>query len=241
MNDHSENLENSEVFEPGTVKPEQDYEDLARLGSMLGIPTMQMYIGIEVLNADGSAGDKYFDRSRTYNRNFWNKFFSTFVSPNLGSATFGAGFLATKQTGGAVTNIDYTGAYYNHDFVATATAGTTTQGIVVGTGTTAESFEAFALTAKVANGTSAGLLTYQAGSLVTAIYNSGTLTWTATCNRIFNNNSGAAIVIAETGIYEYQYSSVNHMTCRDLLSSTVSIPNGGQMTVTYTKTLVYPA
>ncbi|MBL8484123.1 MAG: hypothetical protein JNJ60_18140 [Rhodocyclaceae bacterium] len=111
-----------------------------------------------------------------------------------------------------------------------------------GTGTTAESFEHFALAALVAQGTSSGQLSYQATVNGGQSYNAGTKVWTSTLARILNNNSGGTIVVAETGIYANQANgATNHMIERSLLGATVSVLNTGQLTVTYTMTLTFPA
>jgi hypothetical protein len=122
----------------------------------------------------------------------------------------------------------------------------------VGTGTTAESFEHVALVTPVAHGNGAGQLSYTAQSATSVSYNAGTRVWTATYARILNNNSGGSITVAETGIYGVNTSNTGnlsngaastnpYMLCRDLLGATVAVANAGQLTVTYTITLTFPA
>lgn len=239
-------------FEPGTVKPESDYEEFSRLGAKLGFPCPQAHITLESRDESGIIVDLYHDRSRTLNRNYWNwlfKIFGGFVQ-SVGSppdsvamasnTTFGAGHLTNKNTAGTVTNTNST--VFGAGPTMIGSLGSTSVGIVVGTGTAAESFEDVALGALVANGTGAGQMSYQAMSLAAPSYNSGTLTWTWVTSRILNNNSGGTIVVGEVAGYAFHGgTATTYMIMRDKLGSTVSVLSGGQLTVTYTMSLVFPA
>ncbi len=239
-----------EIFVPGTVKPEADYEEFSRLGAKLGLPCPQAFVGLESRAADGTLHQEFNDRSRTLNRNYWNwlyKQFGGFINSAASFPTsiamasdtvFGAGHLTNKDTSAGVTNTNVTNFLYPP--AVHAIIGQANIGIVVGTGTTAESFEGVALDTKVANGVGAGQLSYIAATLAAPSYNAGTLTWTWVHTRIFNNNSGGTIVVAETGIYGDAVFGT-YMIMRDKLGATVSVLNGGQLTVTYTFTLVFPA
>jgi hypothetical protein len=238
-------------FVPGTIHPEEDYLEIERLGVKLGIPVPMLHIKVEAINPDGSPGQVYKDRSRTYNRNFWNIIFCNASQAPAGAATFGAGFLAVKTTGAAIKNSSFDlvlGALSPvgvQGFGSTAaTAGVDTSGIVVGTGVIAESFEHITLNTQTLNGVTAGKISYANQSVTAVSYDAGTKTWTATLVRIFNNNSGGTITIAEVGIYGSLYIVNNNnslMFCRDLLGASVAVLNGGQLTVTYTMTLTFPA
>jgi hypothetical protein len=241
-----------EPFIPGTVKPESDYEEFSRLGAKLGLPCPQAHITLESFDASGDLVDRYHDRSRTLNRNYWNWLFKAFggfiaspTSPSLSLAmasntTFGAGHLTNKTTAAAVTNTNVTN--FNPPPSVIAGIGVATAGIVVGTGTAAEAFDDAALGAAVANGTGAGQMSYQAMALAAPSYNAGTLTWTWVTTRIMNNNSGGTIVVGETGIYGYQsITGASYMIMRDKLGATVSVLSGGQVTCTYTMSLTFPA
>lgn len=241
----------NEIFQPGTVKPEADYLELERLSKKLGIPVPMMHIKVEATNPDGSAGEKYEGRSRTFNRNFWNAVFTQYSGVAVSSGTFGAGVLSVKNTSGTTKTIG--GRYLDNPNptlngadaggIVVGGLGLAT-GIVVGTGSTAESFENNTLVTLVAHGTGAGQLSYAAQVSPTPSYVAGTKTWTSLYTRIFNNNSGGTIIVAETGIY-YSFTVVGStatvMAERTLLGATVSVLNAGQLTITYTITLTFPA
>jgi hypothetical protein len=91
-----------EPFEPGTRKPERDYLELERLGKKLGIPVPMMHVELDSRDAAGRLVGSYKDRSRTYNRNFWNYIYGLCTMAPAGTATFAAGFLAMKTVGGTV-------------------------------------------------------------------------------------------------------------------------------------------
>jgi hypothetical protein len=241
---------NLDLFIPGVAKPEADYLELERLGAKLGIPVPMMYITVQATNPDGSPGEHYEGRSRTFNRNFWN---ATLLNSSnyVSAATFGSGFLGLKDTGGTVRGIGYIAISSPLNSVTTglflcANISIDTAGIVVGTGSTAESFENNTLVTKIAHGNGSGQLSYTASTATGAAYTAGSKLWTMTLARIFNNNSGGTIVVAETGIYAvFTYglnaSSAAFMIERSLLGATVSVLNAGQLTVTYTITLTFPA
>lgn len=210
-------------------KTEADYLELERLSMKLGIP-LPPTVRIKLESTlNGKLISRYEDRSHTYNRNYWNIAFianSAFVSTG---AIFGAGYLSSKIREGTIVNFSQWPAigYANSD-------GT---GIVVGTGNAEESFEGYVLATQVLQGATSGKLTHLAQNPTTVTYTSGTKTWAATLTRVFNNNSGASIVIAEAGIF----SSNSLMLSRDVLGSTIIVANGGQLTVTYTISRVFPA
>ena len=115
-----------------------------------------------------------------------------------------------------------------------AGAGTTIQGIRVGTSTAAVAIGQYALQASIAEGTGSGQMEHQA------------MTWNwigvvgNVCSfkteRVIVNNSGAQINVREAGIYMMGFDigtvARYFMATRDLISE--DVPNGGSVTVTYT-------
>ena len=113
-------------------------------------------------------------------------------------------------------------------------------GIVVGTGALAEDFERYALASQIANGNGSGQLAYAASEapVVSTIDTTKRTQWV----RYFNNNSGAAITVNEVGLIIYFfYQGGNYLTDRSLIAGGVEVPNTGQLKVTYTIELTYPA
>jgi hypothetical protein len=132
--------------------------------------------------------------------------------------------------------------YVNSGSGIYAGAGIDTFGIVVGTGNNPESLESYALGTKIASGNLAGQLSYSVTDppAVSTVGTTKTVAWV----RYFNNNSGGVITVNEVGVYTkgtYDNSTATFMMCRDLLAGGVNVPNTGQLKVTYTLQLAYPA
>jgi len=235
-----------QIFTPGAIHPEADYERLIELSVKLGIPVSVGRLKLESRDSSGGIIQVHNDRLRTWNRNFWNsvmRMWACMASNVLtSSTTFAAGYLSLKTVGGVVNNAN-NGAYQNYTYDAINMASTTTTaGIVVGTSSAAENFEGSALGTLIAAGTGAGQMSYQTPIFQQPTYNAGTKTWTQTLVRVMNNNSGGTIVVAEAGIYVWDSGAPGaYMIERSLLSSPVSVLTGGQLTVTYTFTLTFPA
>lgn len=108
-------------------------------------------------------------------------------------------------------------------------------GIVVGTGTTAESNIDHNLATQIAHGSGAGQLDYGAhGFTAPAVVGSNV---DMIVSRTFLNSSGAEISITEIGIYCHSESSATawyFCLLRDVLTSAIPVPNGQTATVQYT-------
>ena len=118
--------------------------------------------------------------------------------------------------------------------------------IQVGSGSQSNPASATSLAAPIANGTSTGQLVYGEPSISTSIMVSGSSAYFY-ITQTFNNNSGSTITITEIGIitnlYSYgpyggnYYNFGNVLVWYDVLSSAISIPNGGSVTIYYTFTV----
>jgi len=111
-------------------------------------------------------------------------------------------------------------------------------GIQVGTGTSAFHAYRYELEDLVAHGNDADQLYYQAQSAPVTSYDSITGKHTQTITRIFNNNSGDAIEVANAGLVWqggifYQLDTGKYLLSYDLLDLPVNVPGGAQLTVTY--------
>lgn len=212
------------------IRTEREYRELERLANKLGVPLPpKVMIKLES-TLNGKLIDRFEGPAHSWVRNFYNSLFSTCIGYTLAGATYGEGYMTNKTYNASVGNYAA--------FPTVAGAGDAVGGIVVGTGSGAESFESYDLSARVAHGASAGQLSYTAQNATTIAYTSGTKTWEATLLRIFNNNSGGSIIITEVGIMSQIGDA---LACRDLLGSSVTVANGGQLTVTYTISKVFPA
>lgn len=220
----------------------------------LGVPAPpSIHINFEVKDKDGNLIFNDKQRGHSWTRNFYNYLFCTAGDSvgNPGSTSFGASHLTSKNTGGTVR---YTETYvpnrdeYNTDsFGFRGPVGNSGYGILVGTGDTAFSAENFAMAAAVVHGTSTGNLTYSAQGVPVVAYDStsGSEKWTITHTRVLNNNSGGAITIKETGLAWlgdfFNTTAAAYLFERSVLSPTVAVPNGAQLTVTYEISMSFAA
>jgi hypothetical protein len=124
----------------------------------------------------------------------------------------------------------------SNNFILYTVAGSTTNGIAVGTGTTANSPTTGALAAPIGNGTGAGQLSYGDHTFTAPVISGSTTSFTF--SRPFTNNSGASITISEVGAFDVQLESTGvYQTClvfRDVLATSITVANTATTTATYT-------
>jgi len=233
---------------------EKEYKQLKKLGQKLHIPIPEAFLELEVRDRDGRVIQKHKQRSHSWVRNAYNMLFGQLAGKDLKDTTFGAGLLSIKDTDGTIR---YDGATYfgRKDTTLTnsldgtslgykAPAGNDTKGIIVGSGTNAESFEDHTLQTKIANGTGAGQLSYVQSELHVISYDAGTKVLKNSLVRYFNNNSGGDVSVNEVGIVGYGSVYLTYcswLMSRDKLATTVTVPNTGQLKVTYIVQLTFPA
>lgn len=228
---------------------ERKYQQLKRLGQELKIPTFEAFLELEVRDGNGQIMHHHRQRSHSWVRNAYNLLFCQMAAKDANDTTFGAGKLSGKQTNGTVRGVGYPFGYGESNSVdgtsygLRAAAGVDTKGIQVGSGTNAESFEDYALQTQITNGTGAGQLSYIASEVHSISYDAGTKVLRNTLVRYFNNNSGGNVNVNEVGIVAYLQGQFNqnYMMSRDKLPATITVPNTGQLRVTYTIQLTYPA
>jgi hypothetical protein len=229
---------------------ESRYEQLRRLGQDLHIPIPEAFWELEVTDKSGKVVQLLKQRSHSWVRNAYNHMFSQLAGKNGNNSTFGPGSLSIKDTGGTIRyssrpigqsawDIDGTGYGYR------GPAGEDNWGIQVGSGANPESFEDYQLQTKIANGVGTGQLSYIEQDSHVIAYDPGTKVLSNTLVRYFNNNSGGAVDVDEVALVLNQPQGTQvygkWMQARDKLTSTVTVPDTGQLKVTYTVQLTYPA
>jgi len=230
------------------LKEEQEYKQLRELGQKLHIPIPEHFIELEVFDKDGKLIQKHRQRSHSWVRNAYNTMFSQLALKDGDDAAFGAGKLNFKNTAAAVINaasavgIDTSAsmdAAGDKGYIALATS--ITNGILVGSGTNAEDFEDYVLQTPMAEGNGAGELNHVQSQPHSISY--AALTLKDELVRYFNNNSGGNIDVNEVALVIGSMSNLVHhcLMCRDKLASTVTVPDTGQLKVTYTIQLTYPS
>jgi len=211
---------------------------------------------VTVKDKDGKIIKVHKQRSHSFVSNFLAILASELAcsyAQNISNTTFGYFFRITSGS-----YAQYNPAFYstNEIFALNDSANDSTYGIVVGTGTTPPTPNDYNLENQIVNGTGNGQLIYghhiispapvSNGSsdiyITTSAPTSGLLpvsgnTTSWKISRTFTNNSGASITVSEVGLMNYiilSPNSYNALLTHDLLSSPITIPNGGVMSVTYT-------
>jgi hypothetical protein len=205
------------------------------LGAVIWKPTLVPYVELKV-EKDGKVLTHINKLCESFNRNFFVMLTAWHGRTALIHGTFGNGYLCTKSTS------SYLHGDAVNDTYLTTSAGSVNCGIVLGTATTAESFEHYSIQTLITHGNTSGTLAYQAQAAPSHTWTVGTLTWEIDHIRVFNNNSGGLITVNGVGLYLYQagYYDYTYMILRDLLAVGVDVPDAAQLTVTYHLQMVFP-
>ena len=206
-------------------------------------PTFKAYLTAVVKDADGKVVKVHRQWSHSPTSNFINILLpynwyavsgktTTLVTTNNSSYT-------VSETAGSNSNPFY---YPNSvSFYPTYLAM-----IQVGSGSQSNAFSAYSLGAPIANGSGAGQLVYGSPSVSTSPAVNGSSV-SFTISQTFTNNSGGTITVTEVGVLlsvtiwvptaNSAENIGNVLTWYDVLSSSISIPNGGSVTIYYTFTV----
>ncbi len=230
-------------------KEERKYERLRELAQELHLPIPEVFIELEVRDKAGNVIQRHHQRSHSWVRNAYNIMMCQLASLDGDDSTFEAGKLSIKTIAGVIRYSDKPpGMSVASTCEGTfrgfrAGAGVDDFGILVGSGTNAESFEDFALQTPIVEGTAAGELNHAAAEAMNESY--GALVFSNELVRFFNNNSGGNVSINEValagGITAGGVAGQYVVYSRDKLASTVTVPDTGQLKVTYTVQLTYPS
>jgi len=200
-------------------------------------PNVEVFLHVYNYDAGGHLTQRLIQRSDSFLPNFLGMLYSQMDAPYGGYGTSGSG----PNTGGAnnvfINSYTYLNSGYSvmlaqEIFATNDGSGDASYGIQVGTGTAANSTSTYALASQIANGTGSGRLSY--GSHSYTSWSTGMTSTTVT--RSFSNGSGASITVSEVGlVWASNYNGpYDFLMIRDVLSSSVTITNGGGTTFQYT-------
>jgi hypothetical protein len=208
-------------------------------------PTFNVYLTVIVRDEKGRVINIHRQRSHspTYN-------FRTAILPEQWYQETGTSASWTNTSG--TTNTIYGIPNGNDALISYPNTHTNYQtylvGIMVGSGQQSNPASAYNLAAPIANGTGAGQLAYQAPTLPSTIIINGNSAYFY-IEQTYVNQSGGTITITEVGIVVEVYLTVytgsssatynqgNILMWYDVLSSSISVPNGGSVTIYYTFTV----
>jgi hypothetical protein len=221
-----------------TEKDREVFDRIDRDCIAMHVPTPpKTFLKLEVADGAGEVVEVYQDRAHSWVRNGYNVLLGSIGMGRNATGNYGADYTGIKTRSGSVP-ANSTGILNVANIAVVVGNGSFPyRGIIVGSSATAESFEAFNLGTLISTGASAGQLVYNNQSEPTLTID-GTKA-TSLHTRLFNNNSGGAIDVNEVGMAFY-HASGDVLLCRDVLASTVTVPNAGQLTVTYTIEMTFP-
>jgi len=206
-------------------------------------PTFNAYLTVVVRDSEGKVVKVHRQRSHSPTANFiglmlpviyFNATNSSYKLKNTGGSTYSYG--PGNNTGAQC--ISYPNGYSNYPsyFVM----------IQVGNGQQSNPYTAYSLAAPIANGSGTGQLVYGQPSIPSNLIVSGSEAYFI-ISQTFNNSSGNTVTITEVGIItNLQFSQSNNnsyyslgqvLVWYDVLSSSISVPNGGSVTIYYTFTV----
>ena len=228
-------------------KEEKKAKELRRLASLLHIPVPEAFWTLEVFDKDGKLLQRHHQRSHSWTRNAYNGLFSVMAGKDMNDAAlFQGGKLNMKATNGTVYNNPNPWSFSTWSVDGTihgyrAIAANDDWGILVGSGVNAETFEDYELQTKILEGAGAGQLNHATSEVHDISY--AALVFKNELVRYFNNNSGGDIAINEVALVSKPYfpNTEPMVFSRDHLASTITVPDTGQVKVTYTVQLTYPA
>lgn len=215
---------------------EQVYREQKFLANFLEVPANEVFLNIELINAEGKVVKKRRQRGHSPTRNLYNLWLAAMGGWDLRDLSeYGASIFNTRTntgTKGAVANKSF------RLFEVSVNDKAGTQGIVVGTNNTAFQWSQYDLVGRVSNGTSTGKVHYHGNraQYMTGVWNTGgrTLTWSN--NRVIGNYSSTPITLKEVGymaLVRFGVTNWKELLFRDVLTSPVTVPANNLVRVGY--------
>jgi len=205
-------------------------------------PTFNVYLTAVVRDSEGKIIKVHRQRSHSPTANFIALFLplSYFTSNNV-SATITNVSGSTYSFSQALGDNGISIPYPNTNFPGNAPSYFLM--IEVGSGQRSNPYSAYSLAAPISNGSGAGQLAYQSATLPSTIILKGNTAYFY-ITQTYNNISGGTVTITEVGIIVYltlaNYTNTtvdnigNTLIWYDVLSSPISVPNAGSVTIYYT-------
>jgi hypothetical protein len=199
-------------------------------------------VEIEVKDKDGKLLSKRKMRSKSFVANFLrviNLYAKTQGLPSYSTLYASAFSAGVKNHSGTSVNTVIISSYSDKPapilFVA-APSSEPNYGIRVGSGTTTPTPNDYNLASPIAHGTGSGQLVYGAVTVEDVLINGNTISFRII--RTFSNSSGATVTVNEIGLSMRTLVGLWNawdyvLLARDVLSSSVDVPDGATLTVRY--------
>lgn len=224
-------------------REEKKWRRLKELATKRHVPVPEVLFRYNVIDLQSRkvVNRSYDGRSHSLTRNAYNlHMFAMVVWARSG--TYGDGDTNWKTIAGSNSNANLTGGTNLETFYGYAGgAADLTQGIIIGTGVTAEALADYVIETVIAEGTGGGQMEYGANAVTTG-WNAGSSYYWSIWQRLISNNSGGSITVNEAALYyrEGYYDAIDMCVARDIISPGVVVANGESLSVEYEFRLTYP-
>lgn len=178
---------------------------------------------LTVKDKNGNITERRTQKSKSLVRQFLELLFAQ-------SSGFSETYFVLTNTAKDITNTQRFISASSSMLKCNAGAGTTTNGVVVGSGDTAPTINDYALETQIGHGVAADQLQY--GAMTFGEPAAGASISQFRLTRDFANGSGGAVDVKEIGLYVSDGSN-DYMTIRDALGTPISVPDGQTLTVNY--------
>ena len=222
------------------------YEKLVELARRVHQPVAVPLWSLQVKRADGSVRVKRESFSHSWTRNLYNAHthYSLFAQTDYDPVGTGhaEGQLGLRKVDGAIFTGTFSQDFFPEPHIFGGGYGAFTNelyGTVIGTGTTAESFEDFNVEGLIADGARAGQMQYKIASLVKG-WNAGSRYFFSQWTRDFDNDSGGTIVVGNVVMVFQSQNSGRLCFIRDVLSPTQDVLDTETLTHVYEFRLYFP-
>ena len=223
----------------------------------LHIPHCEVWLTLEFFDEEGNLTKRRNQRSKSWVKNAYNQACTCMMNTSQ-SGSCGVGVMGVVEINGICRSTSWDSFMLPMGDQRLTTGGSTlsrntlrgananaSHGIVIGRGTTAESFTDYALATPIAYGYGTNQICHQEQDIYTVAYTSGTKAMKTTHSRVYNNNSDGDIALTETacygqGMFATSFARSTYMVCRDLLSPAETFMDKAQLRVTYEISLTYP-
>jgi len=220
----------------------KDLAEFQALAGEMGTPYATGRWDIEVVSPGGDVIQSESFHSQSWLRNYVNLLCNFVLSIRLNDSlvSWGDSFVNLRQFDGTIINVD------TAQHMSTAAAvGIDDSGIVVGSGTTAETLDDYTLATPIVHGRAAGEVYFYAGENSADweiwSWNGTSKRFSTVIWRYFLNDSGGDITIAETGVASSVGVNQKILVVRDVLNSTFTVPDLYVLRTKYTvESTVYP-
>ena len=211
------------------------------------VPKLKMDMSLSAINPDGKR-QIIEGESHSWTRNFYNHISSGMGKDGNDATDFQDGNINGKDTDGVVISADL--PFHVNNISGDAEDGgffaenlDSSYGICVGTGTSVETIESFALATPVIHGVSADQLLYRTSPKFSYVWDSGTRVLSNKLTRFFDNFSAGSITLKEIGLialFGAFHSGGCFLVSRDLITNLV-VADKTMAVISYIFSLTFPS